>query len=78
MQNKIFLFLFVGYGDSTPKSPIGRLIGGMCALTGVLTLALPVPVIVSNFEFFYKQDRLINAAKKKSAKHKCGVDGLHD
>jgi len=28
-------------------------IGCFCALTGVLTLALPMPVIVSNFEMFY-------------------------
>ena len=34
-------------------------------LAGVLTLALPVPVIVSNFQFFYKKDRLLNARRDK-------------
>ena len=55
----------VGYGDMTPTTRVGKLIGSMCAITGVLTLALPVPVIVSNFEFFYKRDSLMRERKKK-------------
>ncbi|VDM76798.1 unnamed protein product [Strongylus vulgaris] len=37
----------VGYGDLVPLSPQGKIVGSMCALIGVLTLALPVPIIVS-------------------------------
>ena len=33
------------------------MIGSMCAVAGVLTLALPVPVIVSNFSYFYNLDK---------------------
>ena len=53
----------IGYGDVTPNTSLGKLIGGVCALTGVLTLAMPVPVIVANFEYFYKKDRVMNQRK---------------
>jgi hypothetical protein len=43
----------VGYGDMVPRTYAGMVIGALCALSGVLTIALPVPVIVSNFTMFY-------------------------
>ena len=55
----------VGYGDVVPSTRIGKIIGSTCALTGVLTLAVPVPVIVSNFEFFYKRDGRNGSANKE-------------
>ena len=35
-------------------SGIGKLIGGICALMGVFTITLPVPIMVNNFHQFYK------------------------
>ena len=33
-------------------------LGALCALGGVLTVALPVPVIVSNFEMYYSHTQV--------------------
>ena len=40
-----------------PKTVVGRVVGSICAITGTLVIALPVPIVSENFSLFYKQER---------------------
>ncbi|CAB4020370.1 Potassium voltage-gated channel Shaker, partial [Paramuricea clavata] len=53
----------VGYGDMKPVTLWGKIVGSLCAISGVLTIALPVPVIVSNFNYFYHRENEHRAAE---------------
>ena len=49
-----------------PHTITGKVVGGVCSLSGVLVIALPVPVIVSNFSRIYHQNQ--RADKRKAQK----------
>ena len=40
------------------KTYLGMIVGCLCAVCGVLTVALPVPVIVSNFAMYYSHTQV--------------------
>lgn len=40
-----------------PNTIAGKIFGSICSLSGVLVIALPVPVIVSNFSRIYHQNQ---------------------
>ncbi|BFY97419.1 hypothetical protein BsWGS_00459 [Bradybaena similaris] len=43
----------VGYGDKVPRTEGGYIIGSLCVLCGVLTVAFTVPIVVNNFTLYY-------------------------
>ena len=55
----------VGFGDMVPRTYLGMFVGAMCAMAGVLVVALPVPVIVSNFEMYYSHTQARAKLPKK-------------
>ena len=54
----------VGYGDIHPVTGLGKLVGTMCAVSGVLVLSLPIPIIAGNFEAFHKNQQKNDKAEK--------------
>ncbi|XP_061795570.1 A-type voltage-gated potassium channel KCND3-like isoform X1 [Nerophis lumbriciformis] len=64
----------LGYGDMVPKTIAGKIFGSICSLSGVLVIALPVPVIVSNFSRIYHQNQ---RADKRRAQKKARLARIH-
>ncbi|CAL8242587.1 unnamed protein product [Merluccius merluccius] len=62
----------LGYGDMVPKTVIGKLVGSVCSLSGVLVIALPVPVIVSNFSRIYHQSQRAEKRRAQKASKEAG------
>ncbi|KAF6119276.1 potassium voltage-gated channel subfamily C member 2 [Phyllostomus discolor] len=59
----------LGYGDMYPQTWSGMLVGALCALAGVLTIAMPVPVIVNNFGMYYSLAMAKQKLPRKRKKH---------
>lgn len=68
----------LGYGDMYPQTWLGMMVGALCALAGVLTIAMPVPVIVNNFGMYYSLAMAKQKLPKKKKKHNPNPDAPTD
>ncbi|XP_052074081.1 potassium voltage-gated channel protein shk-1-like [Mytilus californianus] len=55
----------VGYGDTVPKSILGKVIGGACAMCGLLVIAMPITIVASKFNDNYRKMKDIVKFKLK-------------
>ena len=63
----------LGYGDFSPTTLLGKLVGSACAVSGVLVMALPIPIVVDNFGNYYAEQKKLEARElKKEAQEKAG------
>jgi voltage-gated potassium channel Kch len=67
----------VGYGDVTPKHPIGRLVGVAVMLEGIAFLTITTAVITSTFVARAEGERA-EAADAGSAEMLARLDELHE
>jgi len=65
--------MYFSYGDMTPNTIMGKLFGSICSLCGVLVIALPVPVIVSNFSRILGQNQRQDKMKAQKVFLESGV-----
>ena len=63
----------VGYGDVSPVTGFGKVLGCFCAIFGVLVIGLPIPIIGNSFTKFYtrqkrwEEDETLETARRKKS-----------
>ena len=53
-----------------------QLVGSLCAISGVLVMSIPIPIIVNNFQAFYGTQRAEVAGKKRKVRMKISKQTL--
>ena len=73
----------VGYGDMYPTTSLGKLVGSVCAMTGLLMIGFSVPALVNNFMLYYKHvhysiqaERMAEYEQESNANKQRGLNGF--
>ncbi|TFK14279.1 ubiquitin fusion degradation protein 1-like protein [Platysternon megacephalum] len=62
----------VGYGDTFPVTLLGKFIGSICILCGILVVALPITIIFNKFSKYYQKQKDIDVDQSNNDhKEKC-------
>ncbi|CAG2175991.1 unnamed protein product, partial [Oppiella nova] len=64
----------VGYGDVVPTTMVGKAWGIVCCMSGVVVIALPIPIMVTKFNELYKKQ----LRRERDIQHKEFVDSDSD
>jgi len=68
----------VGYGDMYPTTTLGKLVGSLCAMSGLLMIGFSVPTLVNNFTLYYKHMQFaLQAEKRETSDHEEPSDKHH-
>ena len=54
-----------GYGDMVPATVLGRLIASFATVFSILVCVLPVPSMVSHFQYFAEQEKTRKSHMKR-------------
>ena len=72
----------VGYGDMVPVTLPGRLFSSVCAVIGILVIAMPIPIIANNFTDFYsnqrKQEKLVQYKNEREKDDEAIHKDMHE
>ena len=60
----------VGYGDFAPVGLPGYIVGGICAVAGLIITSLTIPIVSNNFNMYYDY---VKQHKRKNKRNKCPV-----
>ena len=66
----------VGYGDKHPSSGLGYMVGGGCALAGMLVTGLPIPLIANSFNLYYTYAKVKAKLMQRNSEAKISHDPL--
>ncbi|XP_052821213.1 potassium voltage-gated channel protein Shaw-like isoform X2 [Mya arenaria] len=64
----------VGYGDMYPTTTLGKLVGSLCAMSGLIMIGFSVPALVNNFMMYHKHVQFVLQAESEARKQKQYTD----